>query len=74
MQSFIPVKITDRIWAERLLSGEMFMRSLSEFGIWDKESPVKDDNRKDIFEGAVSTYGSPECSPFLKGVDEVLVF
>lgn len=68
MQSFIPVKITDRIWAERLLKGEMFMRSLSEFGIWDKESPVKDDNRKDIFEGAVSTYGNPEYSPVLKGV------
>lgn len=31
-KKFIPVKVTDREWAEKLLDGEVFMRPLYEFG------------------------------------------
>lgn len=30
-KKFIPVKVTDREWAEKLLDGEVFMRPLYEF-------------------------------------------
>ena len=34
-KKFIPVKVTDREWAEKLLDGEVFMRPLYEFGAWN---------------------------------------
>ena len=34
MDRFIPVKVTDGIWADKLLAGEVFMRPLYEFGMW----------------------------------------
>jgi hypothetical protein len=33
---FLPVKIYDRQWAEKLLDGSVFMRSLFEYGSWNK--------------------------------------
>ena len=33
-KKFIPVKVTDREWAEKLLDGEVFMRPLYEFGAY----------------------------------------
>ena len=31
---FIPVKITDKKWADKLVNGEDYMRALHEFGSW----------------------------------------
>ena len=32
---FLPVKVTDRQWAEVLLDGSVYMRSLFDFGAWN---------------------------------------
>ena len=32
---FLPVKVTDRQWAEALLDGSVYMRSLFDFGAWN---------------------------------------
>jgi hypothetical protein len=57
---FLPVKIYDKQWAEKLLAGSVFMRSLYEFGNWNFDAKVKGlakemDNsfRGDINEGLV---------------------
>lgn len=66
MQKFIPVKITDRKWANRLLNGEVFMRSLYEFGSWNENREPSLNNlfRGDYREGTVAVYGKPEKTPF----------
>lgn len=65
MQKFIPVKITDRKWAERLLDGEVFMRPLHEFGSWNEKRDVAVANqyRGDIHEGSVAVYGDTKKFP-----------
>ena len=68
-ESFLPCKIVDRQWAEKLLDGEVFMRALSEFGCWEASSDIKDQNRKDIMEGAVASYVNPNDVDCLKGLD-----
>ena len=40
-KKFIPVKVTDREWAEKLLDGEVFMRPLYEFGAWNLKKEDK---------------------------------
>lgn len=70
MQKFVPVKITDRKWAEKLLQGEVFMRPLYEFGTWKKPSgdTVLDNNyRGDIYSGATKVFSDPSDYEFLKG-------
>lgn len=66
MQKFIPVKITDRKWANRLLNGEVFMRSLHEFGSWNENREPSLNNlfRGDYREGTVAVYGKPKKTPF----------
>ena len=71
MDKFIPVKITDKEWADRLLDGEVYMRSLYEFGSWNKNKNEKLDNqfRGDIREGTAAVYSDIEKSSFTKGLD-----
>ncbi len=42
---FIPVKITDKKWADKLVNGEVYMRALHEFGSWgnvtEKDTPIE---------------------------------
>jgi hypothetical protein len=38
---FLPVKIYDKQWAEKLLNGSVFMRSLYEFGKWNFDAKTK---------------------------------
>lgn len=38
---FLPVKILDKQWADKLMSGSIFMRSLYEFGIWNLDAKIK---------------------------------
>jgi len=57
---FLPVKILDKQWADKLMSGSVFMRSLYEFGVWNLNAKIKGhaketDNsfRGDVSEGLV---------------------
>lgn len=38
MDKYVPIKILDRQWAEKLMAGEVFMLPLEEFGIHLYES------------------------------------
>lgn len=68
-KQFLPCKIVDRQWAEKLLDGEVFMRPLYEFGVWEKTNEINDPHRKDIMEGAVASFTNPDTVPFLKNLD-----
>lgn len=65
---FIPVKITDKQWADRLVQGEVFMRSLHEFGSWGniegKVAALDNDFRGDFFAGVTAVFKSPEDHVF----------
>ena len=69
MEKFIPVKVTDKQWAERLLDGEVFMRPLHEFGSWNKAKNDKLNNyfRGDIYEGTAAVYSDTEGFPGFEG-------
>lgn len=75
MGKFIPVKITDNKFADKLLDGEVFMRPLYEFGSWGRLE-VKDRKelansfRGDLAEGCVEAIGDPKNHYFFKGVQE----
>lgn len=64
MNHFIPVKITDKQWADRLIQGEVYMRALHEFGLWgnvDEKDPVlKNDFRGDPYSGITATFKTPD--------------
>jgi len=58
MKAFLPVKITDNKWAELLMDGQVYMRSLYEFGVWNIDAKasgnaeeVNNSFRGDIHEG-----------------------
>jgi hypothetical protein len=60
IQVFLPVKIYDKRWAEKLMAGSIFMRSVYEFGKWNLDAKLRGqakemDNtfRGDINEGVV---------------------
>ena len=71
MNHFIPVKITDKQWADRLIQGEVYMRALHEFGLWgnvDEKDPVlKNDFRGDPYSGITATFKTPDDSKFFSG-------
>ena len=69
MEKFIPVKITDKKWAERLLDGEVFMRPLHDFGSWnkDKDGVLNNHFRGDINEGTAAVYRDVEKFPGFEG-------
>lgn len=77
MQRFIPVKITDRQWAEKLLDGDVFMRPLSEFGSWGKVEKHRDKQlnnnfRGDIREGTSAVFSAVQDCGYLDNVDPEL--
>lgn len=65
MEKFIPVKVTNKKWADRLLDGEVFMRPLYEFGSWNtcKDESVDNQFRGDIHEGTAAVYGDIKQFP-----------
>lgn len=74
MDLFIPIKITDRQWADLLLDGQIFMRSLFGFGSWsaldaNRDSNIDNSFRGDLREGAFRVYKSPEDHPYIKDMD-----
>jgi hypothetical protein len=38
---FLPVKIIDKQWADKLIGGSVFMLSLYEFGVWNLDAKIK---------------------------------
>lgn len=72
-KKFIPVKVTDREWAEKLLDGEVFMRPLYEFGAWNLKKEDKQLNnsfRGDRCEGMSGIFGEVEECPIYDSFDE----
>lgn len=69
MEKFIPVKVTDKKWANRLLEGEVFMRPLYEFGSWNmrKDESLNNQFRGDIHEGTMAVYGDVKQFPGFEG-------
>ena len=68
-KKFIPVKVTDREWAEKLLDGEVFMRPLYEFGGWNlknRTSQLNNSFRGDISEGTTAVFADVEDCPLAK--------
>ena len=68
---FLPVRILDRRWAEKFVEGEIFMRSLSEFGTWNRLINKDDLNlansfRGDLSEGATKNVSNPNEDDFFK--------
>lgn len=71
MDSFIPIKITDKQCADLLLDGLNFMRSLFGFGSWSalgakRGSNIGNSFRGDLREGAFRVYKNPEDHPYRK--------
>lgn len=72
-KKFIPVKVTDREWAEKLLDGEVFMRPLYEFGAWNLKKEDKQLNnsfRGDLCEEMSGIFGEVEECPIYDSFDE----
>lgn len=72
-KKFIPVKVTDREWAEKLLDGEVFMRPLYEFGAWNLKKEDKQLNnsfRGDLCERMSGIFGEVEECPIYDSFDE----
>lgn len=69
MEKFIPVKVTDKKWADCLLEGEVFMRPLYEFGSWNmrKDESLNNQFRGDIHEGTMAVYGDVKQFPGFEG-------
>jgi hypothetical protein len=68
---FIPVKITDKKWADKLVNGEVYMRALHEFGSWgnvtEKDTVLNNNYRGDFFAGVTATYRTADDSDFFRG-------
>lgn len=72
---FVPVRIMDRKWARKFVDGIIFMRSLSDFGSWNRLDIIKNSNangtlvnnfRGDLNEGAIRTISNPDDDEFFK--------
>lgn len=77
MLLFIPAKVTDNEWAEKLLDGEIFMRPLHEFGSWGRvgnhmNKELNNDFRGDISEGTSSVFKNADDSEIFSAVDPEL--
>ncbi len=68
---FVPVRILDKKWALKFISGEIFMRSLADFGSWKRfehigNEAIVNNFRGDLYEGAFKTIAKAEDDDFLK--------
>ena len=76
-KSFVPVRILDKKWALKFVGGEMFMRSLADFGIWKRFENLKNEQlnnnfRNDLGEGAFRTIVMPEDDEYFKQLNKAL--
>lgn len=77
MLRFIPVKILDQEFANKLLDGEVFMRPLHEIGGWGRAKKQLDkqlDNnyRGDIHEGASFVFTKGQDCDYISNLDSGL--
>lgn len=74
-RKFIPVKITDKKWADRFVQGEVFMRALADFGVWNRlqnvdNAKINNNFRGDLREATVRHVEENfEQEQFLQGMD-----
>ena len=74
---YLPIKVLDKEYADKLMCGEVYMRPLEEFGSW-RITEYKDlggkelnnDFRGDIGEGLVRNLAPDEKHPFFDGLSE----
>ena len=77
-RKFIPVKITDKKWADRFVQGEVFMRALADFGVWNRlqnieNAKINNNFRGDLREATVRHVEENfECEQFLQGMPSEL--
>jgi len=74
---YIPARITDRVWAEKFVEGQIFMRSLTEFGAWEAVQRYTKDElnnsfRGDLREGTVKVVANPDDDNFFSTFPEEL--
>ena len=78
-RKFIPVKITDKKWADRFVQGEVFMRALADFGVWNRlqnieNAKINNNFRGDLREATVRHVEENfECEQFLQGMPSELI-
>jgi hypothetical protein len=65
------VKITDKQWADKLLDGEIFMRSLLSFGDFKSDDKrIDNDYRGDILEGLSNSFAEGTNSNFFNDISD----
>lgn len=62
---YVPARVMDKQWAELFVKGQMFMRSLTEFGAWEAvknhdNSELNNSFRGDLREGSIKNIANPE--------------
>lgn len=71
---FIPVKITEKKYADRFVKGEIFMRALHEFGAWgdisEKDDVLKNNYRGDLYSGVTAVFRSADDCRYFKKIEE----
>lgn len=78
-RKFIPVKITDKKWADRFVQGEVFMRALADFGVWNRlqnieNTKINNKFRGDLREATVRHVEENfESEQFLQGMPSELI-
>lgn len=78
-RKFIPVKITDKKWADRFVQGEVFMRALADFGVWNRlqnieNTKINNNFRGDLREATVRHVEENfEREQFLQGMPSELI-
>lgn len=67
MNPYYLVKILNRVWAEKLLDGEVFMRPLSAFGdLMERDSDSSNVFRGDVLEGVSQSFDDKDESLFFR--------
>lgn len=74
---FVPVRVLDKKWALKFIAGEIFMRSLADFGSWKRidnigNEKIVNDYRGDINEGAFKTIAKSEDDEFFKDLPDCI--
>lgn len=74
---YVPARVMDKQWAELFVKGQMFMRSLTEFGAWEAgkrhDNPELDNSfRGDLREGSIKNIANPEDDRLFSAFPEQL--
>lgn len=73
---YLPVKFLEKKYADEMLKGRIMMRPLADFGAWELQKQVLDDEglgsgeRRDVMEGTVYNLSKDEKDPFFDALDD----